>query len=783
MDRSFAVLRGLIRGNAYSLLIVVAGIPPSVALAQSDTGADREFAVEEIVVTATKRAKSLMDVPVAVTAVSGEALNNSGVRDIRDLLSLVPSLTFQTPGGATDSSIRVRGIGTSATNPGLEAAVGVVIDGVVRVRTGVALSELGDVERVEVLRGPQGTLFGRNTSAGLVNIITKRPNLEEFEAYVEGTSGNHDYFRLNGAVSGPIVEDELAGRLEMVVQRRDGFLQMVNENTDANIMDRAFLRGKLEYLPNDDLTLRFSADYTERDEDCCAAPIAILAPNNQVDAIAAQIGLIGHASPDPFDRLQATTPGRINQEEVQDYGLSVEAEWNLDFADLISLTAYREYEARRGQDFDHSGADFGFIPKDGIIQTFDVFTQELRLQGERDRLEWLVGLWYANEQITDERRFRMGSQITEAFGGSAAFTPAVLDAFTPGDGSVGLAEQEGDDYAIFTHNTFALTDRLDFTLGARLTRNEKSVDVTGTNENPACDVAQQVGGGLDVAIFCLAFWDGRFNEAGDSASRDETEWSGTADLAYQLTDTANVYVSYSRGYKSGGFNLDRAGFSTPANPDADDLAFDEETVDAYELGLKADLLGGALRTNVAVFHEEFKDFQSIQFTGVNFVVLSLPGAETSGVEVETSWRPTERLSIDGSVSYTDARYTDDPGNGIFAGEDMELAPEWTATTAATYLYPIPDTSLSLKLHADARYMSSHLLGGTEPERIQGAYTMVNARVGLLGTDNGWALELWARNLFDEDFYRRIFPATFQSGSFSGFLGDPRTYGLTVRVNF
>jgi len=766
----------------HSILAASVACCAAAALPAAAQGSGR-LALEEVVVTATKREKSLMEVPVAITAVSGDKLRASGIRDIRDLLSVVPSLTFQTPGGDTDSSVRVRGIGTSATNPGLESAVGVVIDGVVRVRTGVALSELGDVERIEVLRGPQGTLFGRNTSAGLINIITQRPNREHFEGYVEGTVGNFGHHRLNGAISGPLVEDKVAGRLEGVFQRRDGFLEMVNENTDANRMDRSFLRGKLEIQASEDLLLNLAADYTKRDEDCCAAPIAVLSPTNQVNRIAAQNGLIGHASPDPFDRKQATTPGRVNQEDVDDWGVSLEADWSLGDLQLVAVTSYREYEARRGQDFDHSGADFGFIPEDGIIQNFDVFTQEVRLQGESGPLEWLVGAWYAHEKISDFRKFRMGAQITDAFGGPAAFTPAVLDVFTPGDGSVGLAKQTADDYAIFTHNTFALSDRLDLTVGGRITRNEKSVNVTGANENPACNTALEVGGGLDRAIFCLAFWDARFNTAGDRGSRKETEWSGTADLAYRLSEDINTYISYSRGYKSGGFNLDRAGFSTPSQPNADDLAFKEETVDAYELGLKGDLFDGSVRANAAIYHQVFSDFQSIQFTGVNFFVLSLPKAKSSGAELELTWLPVEGLTLDGAVSYTDARYSSDPGNGVFAGQDMELAPEWTGTASATYVAPIGSSGLTGKFHVDARYMSSHLTGGIERQRIQSSYTLVNARLGIAGVDDRWVLELWARNLFDQNFYRRIFPATFQGGSFSGFLGDPRTYGLTIRANF
>jgi len=741
-------------------------------------------ALDEIVVTATQRERSLREVPIAVSAYSGQVLEDSGIRDIRDLIGLSPSLDFQTPGGDSDSSIRVRGIGTNATNPGLESAVGVVIDGVPRSRTGVALSELGNVERIEVLRGPQGTLFGRSTSAGLINIITKSPNMQEFEASVSGTLGNFDYYRLGGYVTGPLVEGSSAGLLEVTYQRRDGFLYEVNTNRDINIMDRLFVRGKLSFEPSDVLSIDFSADYTNRDEDCCAAPLFIAGPSfDRVNELAAEQGNIGHASANPFDRLMATTAGRINQEDVEDYGISMQVTWANALGELTSITAYRDWKANRGQDFTHAGVDLGVIPEDGIIQKFQVLSQELRLQGEQGRLDWLVGLWYAREDASDERRFRMGSQFGDWFGGAAAFNPATLAAFTPLDGSVGFADQKGDDYSIFTHNVLALTDRLNLTVGARLTNIRKKIVVTGINENPACETAVAVGDGLGIALFCLAFWDSRMDPAGDSTSQSETAWSGTISLDYALWDNANTYVSYSRGFKAGGFNFDRAGFSTPANPDANDLAFPKETVDAYELGFKVDLFDRKLRASTALFYQEFVGFQTIQFTGVSFFVDSLPSVRTSGFEVELDWRPIPGLAAYGAFTYNDAVYSNNPANAAFAGQQMEMAPKRSFVGSLSYDTPLGNTGYEGRFHIDARHVSEHLTGGFDPNRAQGAYALANARLGIAPQGGAWRVEVWARNLFDRDHVRRILPATFQGGSYSAFLGDPRTYGVTLRMDF
>ncbi|MDP3867554.1 TonB-dependent receptor [Phenylobacterium sp.] len=762
-------------GSALALVLTLA----------AGTARAQDVAVEEVIVTATKREQALIDVPLAVTAIGGAQVKASGVRDLRDMVALAPSLNAQTPGGDSDSSLRIRGIGTISTNPGLESAVGVVIDGVVRARTGVAMSELGDVDRIEVLRGPQGTLYGSNTSAGLVNIVTPGPNMDGFEGYAEGTYGNYNWLRAAAGVTGPI-GDGVGGRLEAIVQRRDGLLDEVNSGDDINRMERVFLRAKVRIDASETVRVNLIADYTYRDEDCCAAVLSFGGPVlARVQGLAAGKGYLNNGSLDPYDREAATTPGRINQEQVRDFGFSAQADWDLGFGQLVSITAYRKWKASRGQDFDHSGVDLGYIPKDGLRQGFSQVTQELRLQGDTERVDWLVGAFLSHQDIFQDFAYQMGASYADFFGGAAALKPATLAAWKPGDGARGISEQESNDFAVFTHNTLRLTDKLSLTGGLRYTINEKSVAVTSIAYNPACDAALAGADATGIAAFCLFFWDTRINTSAGPAtdSRTEKALSGTAVADYAFTDHAKAYLSYSRGYKSGGYNMDRAGFSTPATPKGSDLAFGSETTDAYEAGLKLELFENRLRINTAVFHQIVEGFQLVEFTGVAFRVRRLAEALTTGAEIEATWRPTAALTLSSGLTYTDARYAIDPGNVAFSGKSLEQAPDWVSVSSFNYRVPLGGSGMTASLYADARYVSSQYLAAFDPLRVQKGYTLVNARLSLATAEERWRVEFWARNLFDTEYARRKIPATFQGGSYSAFLGDPRTFGVTLRANF
>ncbi len=764
-----------------SLAVVAGWLPITGQCAEQDASSE----VQEVIVTATKRPERLIDVPIAVTAVGGDQLKASGVRDLRDLIALAPSLNAQTPGGDSDSSLRIRGIGTISTNAGLESSVGIIIDGVVRARVGTALTELGDVERIEVLRGPQGTLYGANTSAGLVNIVTAGPSTTEVTGYLEGAAGNYSYRRVSAAISGPITET-LAGRLEGVTQSRDGFVKEVNTRQDLNTLDRYLIRGKLRFQPTDDLRIDVVADYSNKEENCCTSILYLTtAATAPVQALAASRGLVGYPSANPFDRLQALTPGRDNQEDVRDGGLSVEANWKLGWADLVSVSSYRQWRAWRAQDFDHSGAPYTYIPHNGLKQGLTQYTQELRLQGETSKLSWLIGGYYANQVINQDLTYAMDAGYVDFNGGVAAFRPGVASVWRTGDYARVVAKQNGDNLAFFTHNTFKLTDRFSLTGGLRYTIDKKSVSLLSFARNPACDAAVAANDTRGISVFCVYFFDTRVNTSRGPArdSRTERQLSGTAVARYTIAEGLESYLSYSRGYKSGGYNLDRFGFTTPANPNGADLAFGDETTDAYELGLKGEFFARRLSVNLAIFDQTIKGFQLIERdTTLAFRVRRLAEVKSSGAEIEANFRITPDLRVQQGLVYNDVHYTTDPGNSTFSGRRMEQAPTWTSVTAISYGFPIGDTGLRGAAYVDARYVSDQFTSGsTDIRRIQKGYTLVNARLGVNSADGAWHADIWARNLLDKEYARRIL--TSVTSNLGAFLGDPRTYGVTLRRDF
>ncbi|MBM3928154.1 MAG: TonB-dependent receptor, partial [Sphingomonadales bacterium] len=590
----------------------------------------------DIVVTATRRAERLADVPVAVSAVSTEQLQLSGANDIRQLNQLAPSLLVSSTGSEANTSARIRGIGTVGDNPGLESSVAVFIDGVYRSRSGVGMNELGEVERVEVLRGPQGTLSGRNASAGVINIITKQPSFSGLSGMAEATYGNYDLWRFQGALNVPL-GDTLAARIDGVYTKRDGFYYDPANRIDVNNRDRYFLRGQLRFEPTSDLNIRLIGDYTKRDERCCAAtfvdrsvnqfvgnlndPAASLAPlsttgNNIINVLrdlGQNIGLVNNAG---YNRTISTSPGRGFGGRTEDWGVSGQVDWNLGAATLTSITAYRDYHADQGSDTDYSSVDILYRAANGnSSREFKTFSQELRLQGEAfgGKLDWLIGGYYADEDLTVQDNLRFGSQygrfatcrlVSGALGQfyspttAGCLSPtgrAVLSGVVPGVaspfGAAGPAIVAGIDrldaindrgstrdryfqnsrnFAFFTHNIIHFTDRLDLTLGLRYTNERKRFDAAFTNDNTGCTANQAAlapflaNAGLApvvagiLGLSCQGNSTAELNGVTINDRRSESEFTGTAVLSYKPTDALLLYGSFSRGYKAGGFNLDRS---------------------------------------------------------------------------------------------------------------------------------------------------------------------------------------------------------------------------------
>ena len=819
------MIRTLSLRTTVSLLALSAAAFATSAIAQEGaTGLD------EVIVTAQKREQNLQTVPIVVTAVGRQQLQDAGVRDIKDLQVLAPGLTVTSTTSESSTTARIRGVGTVGDNPGLESSVGVVVDGVYRPRNGVGFGDLGELERIEVLKGPQGTLFGKSTSAGVINILTAAPAFDYgFDA--EATIGNYNAYGLAGSVTGPIVQDKIAGRLYAARRKRDGFLDVVtgagprSETEDTN-QDYWTVRGQMLFTPSDQVRIRLIADYARREEDCCAAvQIAVgSSPVSRAVLVNSVRPNSVDATPDPFARVAYSNRSTAN--EVTDKGVSAQIDVDLGFADMTSITAYRTWETLRGQDADFSAVDILYRPVGQYTDEFNTFSQELRFSGERDRLNWLVGGFYAREEYHGFNPLLFGQDYYAYFAGRVlGNAPGLIgilptNSLQPGAGQRDTFDQENTTYALFTNDTFNITDQWDVTVGLRYTVDEKTLTSQFTTTGDTCTraraaflpLAGAAGAATATAVvggLCLPWENAAFDAFSGDQSNTEREWSGTLKTSYRVTPDVLTYVSYARGYKAGGFNFDRPNASL--FPTATGLGlsvtrstlFRPETVDAYEVGLKTQFFDRSVTLNAAYFYQDYEDFQLNTFLGTNFIVESIPEVKSKGVDVDFAWRPpVDGLRIVGGVTYAQTEYGNftaaqltDPSRfgGLFRlpGQRLSFAPEWSATTAVTYERPI-GAGLIGRGNIAAKYSSSYNTGSDlAPQKAQDAFTLVNARVGV-GSQNGrWMLEAWAQNITDEEYLQVAFNATLQGteqdpaniSTYDAFLGAPRTYGLTLRVSY
>jgi iron complex outermembrane recepter protein len=853
-----------------------------VASAQS-ADQDGPTTIDDIIVTAQKREQNLQDVPIVVTSLSQETLENAGVRDIKDLQILTPGMTVTSTSSEASTTARIRGVGTVGDNPGLESSVGVVIDGVYRSRNSVGFGDLGELSRIEVLKGPQGTLFGKNTSAGVINILTEAPSFTPgFNG--ELTAGNYGALGASGSVTGPIT-DQLAFRLYAARRVRDGFLDIdtgdgPRRENDDNNQDFATARGQLLWLPNDNTSFRLIADYSQRDEYCCigtqirtgptSALIDLLSVGSGQRPPAAGFGAL------PFSRTGYSN--RADGQEVTDKGVSLEA--NIDLpslfggATLTSVTSWRDWGAVLGQDIDYTGADLLYRVNDGDYgYTVENWTQELRLAGSTDRFDWLVGFFATKEDIerTDSYYFgadygpyisllltsqinalnpaiptsatavpcftRVGqtpSNPAPPFGfaqclGSAGAVGGGGIGFITGQGVEDFYKTESTSYALFTNNSWRVTDQLELTLGLRYTLDDKSLEgrqrnVNGNGATCAAALANQaaIGAVLGAATptalgaFCLPFTNAAFNNRNVSESFDDGELTGTIKAAYRFNDQVLTYVSYARGYKSYGYNLDRV--QNGLTPTAS-LFFPSEEVDSYEAGIKTTLFDRTVLLNATYFDQTFTNFQLNTFNGVGFTVEPIPELTSRGVDADFLWfTPLEGLSFQGGLTYTDAQY------GIFTAADLQIpanfanasllpgsrpsfAPEWSGSLAVNYERNIGNGLLA-GFSLAGKYMSEYNTGSDLlPFKMQDAFTTVNGRITLGAEDDRWVAELWVQNLTDEEYIQVAYNAPLQGTAFqttatatgpyagtfydpardtqtyNAFLGQPRTWGATVRFKY
>lgn len=880
---------------------------------------DEDTSDAEIVVTAQGRSQVLSDVPVAISAVNAETLQNSGANDIRQLNQVAPSLLVSSTGSEANGSARIRGIGTVGDNPGLESSVPVFIDGVYRSRSGIGLNELGEIDRVEVQRGPQGTLGGRNSSAGLISIYSKKPSFT-FGGSGELTYGNYDFMRAASSVTGPLSE-QVAFRVDGVYVKRDGFYRDDQNGRDINNRDRYFLRGQLLIEPSDSLSVRLIGDYTYRTEECCAATyvdqsvnqfigdlntpstsgVASTATSNNIINVLRDMGQPLAAFNQGYGRKVSVSPNRVFSGETKDYGFSGQVDYDFGGATLTSITAYRQYRSGQASDTDYGEVDILYrAPSDDAYRQFHTFTQELRLQGEAfdGKLDWLVGGFFANEKLTVRDNLRFGNQYGRfancrlVSGGSlasgylpsgqACLSAPVRAAIAGGLTALGAGGpailagldrldtlndrgstndryfQNGTNWAVFTHNIVRITDTVDLTLGLRYTKDKKKFDATFGNDNSVCTANQAALGSLltgplaataggIIGLSCQGNSTAELNGVSIRDDRNEDQVTGTAILSWKPIDDLLVYGSFARGYKAGGFNLDRSALKSPVATFASvggaqalvgNLQFDPELVDSYELGAK--FSNGSFGLSVSAFRSDFSSFQLNTFNGTVFLVQNINGCDnlvggsnadtdlsnatgscaasdithgvrTQGVELEASLTPARNFRMAAGLTYANTAYRNDligTKNGApldlalrkLPGDNLSNAPELVATSSVTWTPDIGSNGMSGLFYIDSRMTSDYNTGSDLfPQKEQDSFVVFNARIGLRGADEAWGVELWGQNIFNKDYAQVAFNSPFQSGQssapfvdpqypggrqiFSQFLAEPRTYGITVRGKF
>ena len=805
-------------------------------------------ALDRVTITATKREATLQDVPISVSVTSAATIDKAHIVDLIDLQSVVPSLKVQQFNAVGQTNFTIRGFGNGAGNDGIESSVGVFVDGVYRSRTSSALDDLPEVERIEVLRGPQSTLFGKNTSAGAINIVTARPQFT-WGGTASVDLGSYNLHRERATVTGPL-NDTVAFRLSVNDDIRRGY--EVNDTTGGRVnnRDRQSVRGDLLWKPDTSLSVRVIADYNRINEVCCGVVQLMNGPATQFIGAAPPYGLggaVGNPNNKYDDHIVFNTDPRNG---LTGKGLSAQVDWKTDYGTLTSITAQRKQTNASTQDVDFTGADLA-----NKIQANDIatFSQEVRLAGYKDSARWLIGGYYQHEGLhtgvdttfgTGMRGFANGlsgqvpaallgalpPQLAAALQGqsnvfgleflqSLVSTSIVPGAtyFQPGQGILDHYAMSQDSYSIFGNLDFDVTDRLTLTGGLAYLGDRKKAtsDVTLTDSFSALNLQNvpQFGAiGLPPNLYgplgALQFFYGNtanhgpvnFPNSSESGDLNGNKLTTALRAAYDL-GPANVYASYTTGWKAGAFNLS----SDSRPPDANGVGrtAGPEDVQSFEIGLKTAFKRGYV--TAAIFDQAIKGFQSNAYTGTGYALVNAGKESTRGAELDGAFQATDWLMLTGAATYLDAKYNSfthapcvafdtvncptDPNTGQtpafrdLSGERPAGIPRLSLSTSATVTHDFGD-GYSGFVRGEYDFTSSTYLIETVPADI-GTYGQrsVNASVGLSNRPYHYDVIVWARNLTN---YRTIigaFPTVAQAGSYSGFPNEPRMVGVTLRLRY
>ena len=731
--------------------------------------------LETVTVTTRRREESSQDVPTPMSVVSGTTLETQRVYRIQDLQQLVPSVNVAYM-HARQSSVSIRGLGNNPASDGLEGSVGLYIDNVYLGRPGMAVFDLMDIEQLEVLRGPQGTLFGKNTTAGVINISTRAPSFTP-ERSIETSVGEDGYFQTKGTISGPL-NDVLAGRLSAYRTRSDGDIKNEFNGHDLNGGSRDGFRAQLLFKPNENFNLRWIGDYNEEDSSAGTRVLYNTGPTiNGVNLYSARAAAAGATLVNGSHR-------KVNLDNdqhvtVHQGGTSVEANWTLpsDFT-LTSVSSYRFWNFTPRND---DGLNVPATYNAGVSVEDKQYSQEFRLASPKGEFfDYVLGAYYFGSDL-DNKSFAYYGPQADIWNGTPRGALANVN-------SVGRGHIKTDSFALFAQGTWHLTPRLDFTAGVRGTYEEKNAWVN--RDAP-------VGGAAVTGAAATA----RRGRTGAYDSGDLNQYSsspsGLLNLSYRFTDDLLGYATLSHGEKSGGVNLVVGSAPTAG---ADSLLIGTERANNAELGFKSTLWDRRLQLNANVFWTQVNAYQTNAYDDVNRVqyLTNAGSVRSRGVEFESTLIPLRGLTLNFNGSYNDVSYLSykdapcppevsqapgAPASCDLSGHQVVGASKWIGNANGKYEWNLDN---GLQPYVTGSYAFRSKAVGTVEDSDYGqipSYAVVNLSTGLRGDFNQgqWDVSLWLKNAFDKTYYTTLW--TGGNGGYEGLLGTPRTLGVTGRYDF
>lgn len=753
-----------------ALAALMLGCGPAMAqdapeAAKAEEQAQPAYA-DDIVVTAQRREERVQDIPVAITAIGSEQLERAGITSIESVAPRVPSFYFGSF-GASRPQLYIRGIGTRSFDPGSESSVGVFVDDVYLGRATGSFGSLKDIERIEVLRGPQGTLYGRNTIGGAINVISKGPTAE-FTGDFEAGISNYNGYELMAAVGGPLTSDaKLQFRVAGWRTSREGYQRNLVTGNDFQGLDNYGGRAKLAFVPSDDFKIELSAEMV-RDGDGAAfagfnrgsGPVlntvtGVTTPANPSSVFLARPGRVPITNPGGFNGYIAIDPLLYRKAET----FTGRIEHNADFATLTSITAYRTLDSDETRDLEGSSID---SLNQRATERSNQFTQEFRITSNPTgplsfggALDWIVGAFYYRDRSDRADYFLLGNDSAVALlsGG-----PQV---------SVAGAHYEIDSYALFGQATLHIGPKFDITVGGRYTRDDKRAIQFGTNTRPG------------VPLVAVPFT--------VDNSAQYTSFDPRFVLTYKITPDINVYASYSTGFKSGGFQF------VPFSASQANVLFQPEDIKTYEIGFKSEFLNRALRFNVAAYKYDYKNLQVSRIIDLGggaaaSLITNAASSDIKGVEVELLARPSENIDFSMAYGYLDAKYDNYVFNATqnFSGTRMVRAPEHTLNVGAEWRIPTGDRS-RIVLRADYSLLDTFFhepgeanpaFGGATSLTREPSYGLLDLRATYDVGD--FRITGYMTNASNQSYRRTVYAL---GSTASDFPGQPRIYGVKLGYRF